>query len=479
MLLIGPPGTAKSLVARRLHLAFEDATYFERLLTRFTVPEELFGPLSIKGLEDDRYERQTTGYLPKAAVAFLDETFKANSAILNSLLTLLNEREFDNGTTREKTPLIEVIGASNEMPEGEELNALFDRFLLRLHVGPVSKAGFPTLLSLRGQPRPNVTKQLALTASELLDVQAAAEKVELTEDIVGLLAELRDWCTAEKIEVSDRRWRKIVKLLQVSALTNGRNRVSIWDCWLLQHCLWSQPQQREKLYDWYATRVGMSKAMDPSRITKIVVMWEGKLKSEQESLSQLRNNDREPIYKATDGKHTTNQLGPVQKKAGTQPLFLAPQAAAIDAYMQQAVERTGGGKGFTTQQLNELYMSKYSTFQHWDGRAAYLAERSNWLMEDVPLEAVLEPTRYSQFHIQGNLNQVDHIQDDVSQYQDELLRHIETMENEISTHLWVMPDFAEPAAKSLDQTKKEVEVLLTRVKKLREGFDALPRSEEP
>ncbi len=176
LLLVGPPGTAKSFIARRLRQAFKDAPYFERLLTRFSVPEELFGPLSIKGLEEDRYERLTASYLPTASVAFLDEIFKANSAILNALLTLLNERKFDNGAGRERTPLVAVVGASNELPEGEELDALFDRFLLRLHVGPVSKDAFPGLLELRGDVEANIPEELGLTKDDLAVVRKEAGK---------------------------------------------------------------------------------------------------------------------------------------------------------------------------------------------------------------------------------------------------------------------------------------------------------------
>lgn len=483
LLMLGPPGTAKSLIARRLHLAFDGSTYFERLLTRFTVPEELFGPLSIKGLEEDRYERLTDAYLPKASIAFLDEIFKANSAILNALLTLLNEREFDNGSVRTKTPLVAVIGASNELPEGEELDALFDRFLLRLHVGPVTKEAFPSLLGLRGQPTPEVPAHLKLHEHDLRTVQEAAEAVEVPEDVVALLCDLRDWCTAEEIQVSDRRWRKVVKLLQVSAATNGRSSVSIWDCWLLQHCLWDKPEEREKVFEWYSARVGASAAMDPSRLTKIVVSWEAQLKADKESRSQMRNQEGRPIFHGPEGEYTTDTKGMVQARRGAEPLFLAPVESYENgnSYNRTKVEdRTNAGDGYTRGQLYSLHVNRNGLreFQHWSGRDAYLADQNNWLTEEVDLTPVLEPTRHKDFYIEGCIREMNQLRSEVEGYRDKLMAHIKSLETEIRNHLWVTPEFAETAAQNLDQTRREVDTLLGRVAKLREGFEGLPREEK-
>lgn len=396
----------------------------------------------------------------------------------------------DNGAVREKTPLVAVIGASNELPEGEELDALFDRFLLRLHVVPVTKEAFSALLGLRGQATPEVPDELKLETHEIEAIQAAAEAVEVPEDVVALLCELRDWCTAEEIQVSDRRWRKVVKLLQVSAATNGRSRVSIWDCWLLQHCLWDSPEAREKVYEWYAARVGASAAMDPSRLTKIVVSWETRLKSDKDSRSQMRDDEGRPIFKSPDGKHTGGTGRPVQAKRDSEPLFLAP----TDAYTEDRhtfgrmrhipiADRTNGGKGYTRAELDDLSISDRNLgnldFRHWPGRADYLANRNNWLTEDKHLTPVLEPTRHKKLYIEACVQELDQIREKVEGYQQQLLTHIETLEAEIREHLWVTPDFTEPAAQNLDGTRKEVETLLRRIAKLREGFESLPREAEP
>jgi MoxR-like ATPase len=305
LLLIGPPGTAKSELARRLRLAFTGQTYFERLLTRFSVPEELFGPLSIKALENDQYERQITGYLPTAAVAFLDEIFKANSAILNALLTLLNEREFDNGTQRIKTPLVSVIGASNELPQQEELLALYDRFLVRLHVGPVSDDGFSKLLDLRGHAKPTIEAALMLTPADLEQIHARTLEVAVPAEVASLIKALRKFCQDQQIPVSDRRWRKALFLLQVAAHTDGRTAVSVWDCWLLQHCLWHKPDQLAELFEWYTARIGEATVHDPGQLGRHVAAWEAKLESDRNQGPQKRNERGKLLYVAADGTETT------------------------------------------------------------------------------------------------------------------------------------------------------------------------------
>jgi len=259
VLLLGPPGTAKSALARSLCGCFDRASYFEYLLSRFTHPDELFGPVSIPGLKAEDYRRLTEGFLPTAEVAFLDEIFKANSAILNSLLTLVNERVFHHGRHRDAVPLIGLVGASNELPDPDGgLEALYDRFLVRLTVPPLGEAeAFLAVASGQLAP-PDFGDADRISATTVAEVRAAARSVRLPPRVAEVLVAL--WQRGQEADwgVSDRRWRQAVQLVQVAAVVAGRGEVAPLDLLLLEPVLAPAPDRaaevREVLHDRLARR---------------------------------------------------------------------------------------------------------------------------------------------------------------------------------------------------------------------------------
>ncbi len=247
VLLLGPPGAAKSELAEELcsRIVWDEGEghtgYFRWLLSRTSTPEELFGPVSLRALEEDSYRRKTKGKLPEASIAFLDEVFECNSAVLNGLLSVLNERLFFNDGEPTLIPLEMVVAASNEPPaEREELVALFDRFLLRYVVSYVREDESFEALLRRESLAPSGRTRIA--TSELLEAQEEARTVDAS-GVLPAVALLRRELSEAGVAVSDRRYAKSLKLLRANAYLEGRPEVTDEDLLLLANVLWVEPEQ--------------------------------------------------------------------------------------------------------------------------------------------------------------------------------------------------------------------------------------------
>ena len=249
--LLGPPGVAKSLIARRIACIFKNAEFFDYLMHRFSQPEEIFGPISIPKLKEGEYQREVEGFLPTATVVFLDEIWKASPPILNTLLTALNEKIFRNGKEVEEIPLQLLVAASNELPPvGEGLEALWDRFIIRYIVVPIRHSlSFEKLVKSETPPSAKIQlpEALKISEEELQQWRETIAKVKFSPEAFEILDQFRYQLTHSKngslppIYVSDRRWQKIAKVLKTAAFMHDRDTVEIIDLFLLPYMLWDRP----------------------------------------------------------------------------------------------------------------------------------------------------------------------------------------------------------------------------------------------
>lgn len=271
--LYGPPGTAKSLVARRVALAFEvsdsektdfgGCDFFAYLMNRFSTPEEIFGPIDIAALKNNKLTRNTQGYLPTAHFAFLDEIWKSSPAILNTLLTIINEKIYRDGNMDIKVPLKGLVCASNEFPAPNQgLEALYDRLIVRLKVLPVEKkTSFEALL--KGTDEAQITIANPITLKELQDIAQKAKNATFSQQALEALHTLKSSIKShnkslqtdidqnsepsEPIYISDRRWVAMAMLLRTAAVLSDRDEVLPIDIMLLKHCLWSDEAQTQTI----------------------------------------------------------------------------------------------------------------------------------------------------------------------------------------------------------------------------------------
>ena len=369
IILLGPPGVAKSMVARQLKTAFREAQSFEYLMSRFSTPDEIFGPVSIQKLKtSDTYERAVEGYLPTADVVFLDEIWKAGPAIQNTLLTVINEKIFRNGNREMHLPLKLLVAASNELPaKGEGLEALWDRFVIRIESRPIkleknframlleSHADFSGSTGVLGHAdfADNADfSDLKITAEEYAEWAEKICKIGVKEEALDAISAIRKSLRAVNVDeaaerrniyVSDRRWKNIVRLLRTSAFMQDREEVDICDLLPIYHCLWQEPEERD------AIRNIVIRALFSPFADKLVEMKNAL--AEDIKYHRVRRNPEDGRDYEGEIENLSDGLSSLERQLGENLFASADDKAEISAYLRDFYKELA----FTRQDTMKLY----------------------------------------------------------------------------------------------------------------------------
>lgn len=375
IILLGPPGVAKSMVARQLKTAFRDAQSFEYLMSRFSTPDEIFGPVSIQKLKtSDTYERAMEGYLPTVDVVFLDEIWKAGPAIQNTLLTVINEKIFRNGNREMHLPLKLLVAASNELPaKGEGLEALWDRFVIRIESRPIKlEKNFRAMLleaptdflgptdftdstdssGSMGKSDSADFSDLKITAEEYAEWAEKICKIGVKEEVLDAISAIRKSLRAVNVDeaaerrniyVSDRRWKNIVRLLRTSAFMQDREEVDICDLLPIYHCLWQEPEERD------AIRNIVIRALFSPFADKLVEMKNAL--AEDIKYHRVRRNPEDGRDYEGEIENLSDGLTSLEKQLGENLFASADDKAEISAYLCDFYKELA----FTRQDTMKLY----------------------------------------------------------------------------------------------------------------------------
>ena len=371
IILLGPPGVAKSMVARQLKNAFRDAHSFEYLMSRFSTPDEIFGPVSIQKLKtSDTYERAVDGYLPTADVVFLDEIWKAGPAIQNTLLTVINEKIFRNGNREMHLPLKLLVAASNELPaKGEGLEALWDRFVIRIESRPIKmeKNFRAMLLEVKSEERrvknstdlfedtisdEQIGADVSISPAEYAEWSQAIDKIGVKEEVLDAISPIRKALRAVNVDeaaerrniyVSDRRWKNIVRLLRTSAFMQDREEVDICDLLPIYHCLWQEPEERD------AIRSIVIRSLFAPFADKLVEMK--KALAEDIQYHRVRKNPDDGRDYEGEIESLSDGLTSLERQLGDNLFVSADDKAEISAYLRDFYKELA----FTRQDTMKLY----------------------------------------------------------------------------------------------------------------------------
>ena len=357
IILLGPPGVAKSMVARQLKTAFRDAQSFEYLMSRFSTPDEIFGPVSIQKLKtSDTYERAVEGYLPTADVVFLDEIWKAGPAIQNTLLTVINEKLFRNGNREMHLPLKLLVAASNELPaKGEGLEALWDRFVIRIESRPIKlEKNFRAMLLEAPTDFSGSTdfSDLKITAEEYAEWAEKICKIGVKEEVLDAISAIRKSLRAVNVDeaaerrniyVSDRRWKNIVRLLRTSAFMQDREEVDICDLLPIYHCLWQEPEERD------AIRCIVIRALFSPFAEKLVEMKNAL--AEDIKYHRVRRNPEDGRDYEGEIETLSDGLTSLERQLGENLFVSSDDKAEISAYLRDFYKELA----FTRQDTMKLY----------------------------------------------------------------------------------------------------------------------------
>lgn len=381
IILLGPPGVAKSMVARQLKTAFRDAQSFEYLMSRFSTPDEIFGPVSIQKLKtSDTYERAVEGYLPTADVVFLDEIWKAGPAIQNTLLTVINEKIFRNGNREMHLPLKLLVAASNELPaKGEGLEALWDRFVIRIESRPIKLeknframlldshadflgptdftdstdfSGFTGGLGHADFADNADFSDLKITSEEYAEWTERIDKIGVKIEVLDAISAIRKSLRAVNVDeaaerrniyVSDRRWKNIVRLLRTSAFMQDREEVDICDLLPIYHCLWQEPEERD------AIRNIVIRALFSPFADKLVEMKNAL--AEDIKYHRVRRNPEDGREYEGEIENLSDGLTSLEKQLGENLFASADDKAEISAYLRDFYKELA----FTRQDTMKLY----------------------------------------------------------------------------------------------------------------------------